>query len=286
MRVLKRLFRFLFLIGIILFSAKSGYANEVNRSALVFTDGSIVGDSVQWSDLLLGLAIEDEINNYSADVNSFDLLILDDHIWPSPSKVTLLNDFLDNGGNLILCGGVPYYLAGSTNLDSITSIIGAAGYSNAQGAVIVEDNMPFGLNYYTDQILYNWTGGSFAALVGLSDSTKSRIKWSNGTYNSLAYRHNGRQSYFTASAFAHESTIQILRAAIAWMVYDMCGDCNVDGKINIYDIVYLISFLYIEGQPPYNLVGADVNSDGSVNMFDITYIITYLYLDGPEPDCP
>lgn len=29
----------------------------------------------------------------------------------------------------------------------------------------------------------------------------------------------------------------------------------------------------------------DVNNDGAVNIFDITYLITYLYLDGPEPDC-
>ena len=30
---------------------------------------------------------------------------------------------------------------------------------------------------------------------------------------------------------------------------------------------------------------ADVNNDGFVNIFDITYLITYLYLEGPGPDC-
>jgi hypothetical protein len=66
----------------------------------------------------------------------------------------------------------------------------------------------------------------------------------------------------------------------------ICGDINGDGDINIFDITGLISYLYLEGEPPVSMNAADVNHDGNINIFDITYIITYLYLEGPAPDCP
>ena len=68
--------------------------------------------------------------------------------------------------------------------------------------------------------------------------------------------------------------------------YYYCGDINGDGLINIFDVIYLISYLYLSGPDPVVLGSADVNSDGNVDIFDINYLISYLYLDGPEPDCP
>jgi hypothetical protein len=60
------------------------------------------------------------------------------------------------------------------------------------------------------------------------------------------------------------------------------GEVNGDGLINIFDITFLITYLYLEGPAP-NFYAADVNADGEINIFDITYLITYLYLDGPPP---
>jgi len=65
-----------------------------------------------------------------------------------------------------------------------------------------------------------------------------------------------------------------------------CGDASGDDIVNIFDITYLISYLYLEGPAPDPMELADVNNDGAINIFDITYLISYLYLDGPEPDCP
>jgi len=69
-----------------------------------------------------------------------------------------------------------------------------------------------------------------------------------------------------------------------------CGDVNDDSTINIFDITYLISYLYVDGPDPdcgVTSVGicGDVNYDATVNIFDITYLISYLYLDGPDPQC-
>jgi len=66
----------------------------------------------------------------------------------------------------------------------------------------------------------------------------------------------------------------------------LCGDTNDDEVVNIFDITFLISYLYLDGPPPIPLESSDVNSDGTINIFDITYLITYLYLEGSEPVCP
>jgi hypothetical protein len=44
--------------------------------------------------------------------------------------------------------------------------------------------------------------------------------------------------------------------------------------------------LYQSGPPPVDMNNADVNSDLTVNIFDITYLIDFLYQTGPDPDCP
>ena len=66
----------------------------------------------------------------------------------------------------------------------------------------------------------------------------------------------------------------------------ICGDANSDSTVNIFDITYIISYLYIDGPPPIFMESADVNNDLTVNIFDITYLIAYLYLEGEEPNCP
>jgi hypothetical protein len=66
----------------------------------------------------------------------------------------------------------------------------------------------------------------------------------------------------------------------------VCGDANGDETVNIFDITYIITYLYREGPAPDPLDAADVNNDGTINIFDITYLISFLYLEGPAPNCP
>jgi hypothetical protein len=67
------------------------------------------------------------------------------------------------------------------------------------------------------------------------------------------------------------------------------GNANGDALTNIFDITYLISYLYKGGSvpTPYAICSGDPNCDCLVNIFDITYLISYLYKSGPPPcDCP
>lgn len=69
----------------------------------------------------------------------------------------------------------------------------------------------------------------------------------------------------------------------AYVVWDMSGDINSDGDINISDAVYLITWIFKGGPAPKRTGEADVNCDGTLNIADAVYIVSYIFQSGPEP---
>ena len=63
------------------------------------------------------------------------------------------------------------------------------------------------------------------------------------------------------------------------------GDVNGDGIIELGDVVYLINYLYRNGDPPNPMEAGDCNCDGIIELGDIVYLINYLYRGGPPPGC-
>jgi hypothetical protein len=61
------------------------------------------------------------------------------------------------------------------------------------------------------------------------------------------------------------------------------GDVNLDGTVNIFDITYIVAYLYLAGPPPSFPNLADTNGDCTINIFDITRLVSYLYLSGEAP---
>ena len=93
---------------------------------------------------------------------------------------------------------------------------------------------------------------------------------------------NGAKIYYTW---------QDNRRAKGWDVYAnsmyfLRGDANGDNKVNIADIVYLVSYLFKFGPEPKPELGiGDANCDGKVTVADIVYLVSYLFKHGPLP-CP
>jgi len=66
----------------------------------------------------------------------------------------------------------------------------------------------------------------------------------------------------------------------------ICGDANGDGKVNVGDAVYVVSYVFRGGPAPTPMDAGDANCDGKVNVGDAVYIITYVFRGGPAPCCP
>lgn len=78
-----------------------------------------------------------------------------------------------------------------------------------------------------------------------------------------------------------------------WQAFDsdssccvLAGDANGDGKINIGDAVYIITYILRDGPLPPCEAEADPNADGKINVGDAVYIIAYIFRDGPALMCP
>jgi len=65
--------------------------------------------------------------------------------------------------------------------------------------------------------------------------------------------------------------------------YQMPGDVNGSGAIDISDITFLVNYLYLGGSAPPTPANADVNGDCCIDYRDVLYLIDNLYSGGPAP---
>ncbi len=66
----------------------------------------------------------------------------------------------------------------------------------------------------------------------------------------------------------------------------ICGVVNADGRVNVLDIIYLMTYKYLEGPAPLYPEAGDVDADGSITIMDITILIDYIFKDGEPLNCP
>ncbi len=66
----------------------------------------------------------------------------------------------------------------------------------------------------------------------------------------------------------------------------LLGDPNLDGAIDVADVIYLVNYLFKGGPLPLPILeSGDANCDGHVNVADIVYLVAYLFKGGPKPVC-
>ncbi|MCK4224647.1 MAG: dockerin type I repeat-containing protein [candidate division Zixibacteria bacterium] len=81
-----------------------------------------------------------------------------------------------------------------------------------------------------------------------------------------------------------DSTIDLGAFGVGCQGY-VYGDANGDGVIDLGDVVYLINYLYRDGDPPNPIEAGDANCDGTVDLGDAVYLLNYLFRGGPPPSC-
>ena len=61
------------------------------------------------------------------------------------------------------------------------------------------------------------------------------------------------------------------------------GDADGGGTVNVADVVYLVSFIFLGGPPPPCEEEGDTDGSGSVNVADVVFLVNYIFLGGPAP---
>lgn len=62
-----------------------------------------------------------------------------------------------------------------------------------------------------------------------------------------------------------------------------CGDADHSSRVDISDVVFLISYIFAGGAAPNPLIAADTDCDGSVDIADAVRVIQYIFGSLPSP---
>jgi Clostripain family/Putative Ig domain/Dockerin type I domain len=63
----------------------------------------------------------------------------------------------------------------------------------------------------------------------------------------------------------------------------MHGDADRSGSIDITDAVFLVNYIFLEGEQPDPIMCGDANCDDKVNLVDIIYLVNYIFRGGQPP---
>ncbi len=163
--------------------------------------------------------------------------------------------------------------AGNATIDSM--IVTVANFFAVTGTVDFSDGNPY-LEGTTIEVTPD----------GQVDSTDASgeyiIDSVGGGYQTITISRIGYESFDTSLIMSQNLQLDITLVPGGYI----CGDVNNDLMVNIFDITFTISFLYLDGPAPYPGNAADVNNDGTINIFDITTLINNLYMEGPPLNCP
>jgi hypothetical protein len=110
----------------------------------------------------------------------------------------------------------------------------------------------------------------YDGLEGLSDEAKAiAVDDSDNVYvGGYSYREESNRDYLIIKYNQH-----------------LRGDWNKDGFINISDAIFLLNYLYRQGDPPQPMEIGNINCDGVIDVGDVIYLINYMFRAGPEPSC-
>ncbi|MCP4703777.1 MAG: S8 family serine peptidase, partial [candidate division Zixibacteria bacterium] len=67
----------------------------------------------------------------------------------------------------------------------------------------------------------------------------------------------------------------------------ICGnvDDDINDNIDILDIVFLVNFVYKNGDDPVYMASANISFDLNIDILDIVHLINFVYKDGADPEC-
>jgi hypothetical protein len=187
------------------------------------TDGAQWGpwseeeDMSKWrQDILEALELKGFNTQTAGDIpqnlSNYDLVLIQAYWAVEPKHVTLLKDYIANGGSVVIIAGVPCYLnveckdwwpGGSM----LPDWLGGGYYANAGGTIVATVDNPFGTPFLTGETLLYANSSSCAAVSSPTNNGQIIAGWNPGYYT---FTDDFEQEYINdynqglAFAFTHE----------------------------------------------------------------------------------
>jgi uncharacterized delta-60 repeat protein len=198
---------------------------------------------------------------------------------------------IDGSGNVYVTGGSD---GGGTYTDYATIKYYANGATawvrRYSGPSLIDDSQAIAVDGSGNVYVTGYSYGSG------SDRDIATIRYNSNGDMAWVMRYNGPlNSIDDARAIALDSFGNVYVTAYSYGIgsdwdyatikyaQKICGDANLDGVVDIGDIVYLINYVFYGGSVPEG--ECDVNNDGIMDIGDIVYLINYVFYGGVEPNC-
>ncbi len=228
----------------------------------------------------------------------------------SPADVESLMSFLDSGGGLFLTSQDAAEVLSESGdpLDSIflTDYLHCSLYddsvSQRQVMGVPKDTIGDGLFIYLDGLDSPKNQVSKDALVPdeLTDTVLNYADplWSptdlvagiryQGDYK-LVFFGFGFEGLNTAEQFQGEYLSRphlVMQRVLNWLRPPICGDCDLNGWLDIADVMCKINHLFLGAALPCPPEIVDHNGDGVVDVADVILEINYLFVGAAHLECP
>lgn len=216
-----------------------------------------------------------------ANLTGYDVVIIHAYWAVDPSQCSLIQNFIANGGGVVILTGVPEYFRSyckdwwpyrcPTDNQSLgmQDWFGNGSYTNTGGNASITLDNPFNTSLHAGDVLMQNCGYSNAAIV--DGDAQILAQWQDGTTFAFAREYGQGRLYYQA---AFENLDPPNRPG---PVGDVSGTIAgvPDGTVNMRDVAYLVSVFQTKPDSPKWNPAADFNGDNVVNMRDIAVAIQH-----------
>ena len=243
----------------------------------------VIEDEVLYVSIMLDSEWQNTNKIISIDINT-DEIINEYIVGMGPGQMIVNDDKLYISGIYYDENWITYSVTSMINL--ITQDILITDYGN---------NSLFGndLTLINGEVYRTYNGGVIKLDENLNPIENTQIGWYNNVYSMKSY---GDKIYFGLSDFVAPDqvivmnlngvevanyTVGAIPGDFAFTYYSDCinnGDLNLDGSLDILDIVEIISIIiYAEGNATdESICIVDSNNDGSIDVVDVVYWISII----------
>ena len=147
--------------------------------------------------------LPDNISNYS-------LVVFEAWFAIEPKDNQIVRDYLTNGGNVVIIGGVPCFFStyckdmwpGVTNGENLTSLqdwFGSSLFVNTGGTANLVVNNPLGTSLQTQNKFYFIDAYGCYSLASMSNDSNVLARWSSGSVFAFTHEYGNGRVYYQAA---------------------------------------------------------------------------------------